>query len=704
MTRAEELSRLEWDPRKHPRGKGGRWAHVPGGGGPGPQSGWSQDYVADVGEGFIPDLKPAKGFKALASKGRPHPPATGTADDPIDVEGDLNKALHLLHTGKHVRLNQPDEVSLLMDRVQEISKKAAGKGKRPTWDFGYLTVKGTNLFTAQTQGIPRVKMPQFSGLAQPGSTAARLAGGDGKFIDLAPQFVSKLRRDGIRVRRTTVPVSHLRATQTELDGAKVSGFADAARHGNEGAKKALGEPIFVTRDHYVIDGHHRWAANMLLDTLDGKLGDVPQNVTMIDMDIGAAIPYALEFANAMGIANRALSRALAILRLAGLAWDPAETVIDRRAWWDPKLHPRDPEGQFSKKAAKLDKVADGLSADATEEVLKGRSHSQHRASALTTAALEVRYAAQELRERKIEQAKKRLHKVHKRLGELKHGRSGSVAEELATLGMLALATTRSESLERAAAFEERLHPRDPHTGEWTDAPGGPGKVQALDPYYNEIPETKGQVRVHAPVPSSGRSREDDAAVKMWRAGHPVAPPITKAEARDEARPVSADEFQALAREGLNKLGTLAASRDGTRGLDANWDKIKADTWGEVQKSWGGATIEAASGKALPDGIDKYALSVKPQGMEKVSLPENASQAQFDKAMDEARERYRDELEKRQYYLGVFHDDDEGRIDIDPVLVVDTVHDVETVGAYSHAIGGAYSFATGDGVFPPYVQG
>ena len=331
----EELWRGDWQERLHPRDRKGRFAHSLGtpaakatkaATGRTTPGGFSEDYVPPVRDRWIPDLKPAAGVKDLTSAGRPSPPATGEADDPIDVGGDLNKALHLMHAGKHVRLNQPDEVALLLDRVRELSAKAAEGGKQPTWDFGLLTVRGTNLFTAQSRGIPRIGMPQFSGLAQPGSQAARLAGGAGKFVDLGPQFAAALRRDGVRVRRAAVKASHLRATQTELDGAKVAGIADAARHGNKGAADALKEPIFVTRDHYVIDGHHRWAANMMLDALDGKLGnDVTQQVTEIDMDIGAAIPYALEFANRMGIGNRGLSRA------AGLDWDPAEYLLTRAA-------------------------------------------------------------------------------------------------------------------------------------------------------------------------------------------------------------------------------------------------------------------------------------------------------------------------------------------------------------------------------------
>ena len=284
----------------------------------GPAGGWEQDYVPPRADGWTPDLPPAAGVKALTSPGRPD--GTGTADDPIDVAGDLDKALTLMRDGKHVRLNQPTEIALLLDKIDQVAKRK--EVPPPDWDFGLLTVKGTNLFTAQSKGIPRINMPQFSGLAEPGTPAARIAGGDGKFADLTPQFADQLKADGIKVTEARVPAASLRATQTELVGSKVAGFANAVRAGNPKAVATIKEPIYVTRDHYVIDGHHRWAANMMLDSLDGQLGnDTYQNVHMVDMDIGAAIPYSNQFALSMGIAGRGAVTPAAAADLARMrAW------------------------------------------------------------------------------------------------------------------------------------------------------------------------------------------------------------------------------------------------------------------------------------------------------------------------------------------------------------------------------------------------
>jgi predicted RNA methylase len=294
---------------------------------------WHADYAPGRPGGWTPDLTPAKGVKALTSRGRPD--GAGTPEDPIDVAGNLDRALVLLHQGKHVRLNQIDELALLMRKVDAISRLAAARNiKPPDWDFGLLTVKGTNLFTAQHKGIPRINMPQFSGIAAPGTEAERLAGGAGKFVDLTPQFAQRLAADGIKVTQKRVLAAHLRATQTELVGSKVAGFAAAVQRGDPRAVKTIAEPIYVTRDNYVIDGHHRWAANMMLDALSGTLGDDTfQNVLMVDLDIGAAIPYANQFAAQMGIAGRGGVKAAAQRADAELrgVWDVEVVTVGRAA-------------------------------------------------------------------------------------------------------------------------------------------------------------------------------------------------------------------------------------------------------------------------------------------------------------------------------------------------------------------------------------
>jgi len=179
-------------------------------------------------------------------------------------------------------------------------------------------------------------------------------------------------------------------------------------------------------------------------------------------------------------------------------------------------------------------------------------------------------------------------------------------------------------------------------------------------------------------------------------------PITATEARGNSRPVSAAEFHDVASRGRDLLNKFEDSRSPITGLLSNWEGLRDQAWEAVQQSWGGVTIDAHTGELIPDGADRFAVSVKPPGIGTISIPEGASEAEFDQAMDRALQLFGELLQGDQYHLGVFHDDENHRIDIDPVLVVDSQEEAEAVGAYTHNIGGAYRFSDGNGYWPPHI--
>jgi hypothetical protein len=179
------------------------------------------------------------------------------------------------------------------------------------------------------------------------------------------------------------------------------------------------------------------------------------------------------------------------------------------------------------------------------------------------------------------------------------------------------------------------------------------------------------------------------------------PVISESESRGNSRPVSHDEFQQLAARGQRYVARTGRQQS-TEGLDRDWPNIKDRAFKEAQASWGGATINSHSGEFV-NPSHGYALTVRHPGQEQIRLPENVNHEQFGAAMDRARSQY-PQLANRNHHLGVFHDDDEKSIDIDPVLVVHRKSTVDSVGAYTRAVGGAYDFKTGDGHFPPHVRG
>jgi hypothetical protein len=93
----------------------------------------------------------------------------------------------------------------------------------------------------------------------------------------------------------------LKSTQSQLVGTKVAGMAKALEA--DPNHPAITAPIFVSKDGYVLDGHHRWAAQVGA----GILGDKPvtMNVIEVDMPIDKLVNYSNEFATKFGIAQKA---------------------------------------------------------------------------------------------------------------------------------------------------------------------------------------------------------------------------------------------------------------------------------------------------------------------------------------------------------------------------------------------------------------
>jgi hypothetical protein len=78
-------------------------------------------------------------------------------------------------------------------------------------------------------------------------------------------------------------------------GPKVAGMMTAASY--DPGKR----PIFVSRDGYVIDGHHRWAAIVGRDAADGRLGGSKMNVIQVDAPISRILRIANTWAAQFGI-------------------------------------------------------------------------------------------------------------------------------------------------------------------------------------------------------------------------------------------------------------------------------------------------------------------------------------------------------------------------------------------------------------------
>ena len=248
-----------WDESQHPRvpagGPGGGEFTSGGGGGDG----------AGAGE------HPGKGYSDNAW---------------VDAHGVIHTnnvydAQRALFEDRKVELTQIKQVSTLIKRLGETAAEMEEQGdKAPVFNLCNVSVEGTNLFCAESKGIPRVEMPVIP--------AKR-----------TKDFVKHLEKLGYKTEKDTERADHLRATQDEIDGAKVA--ASMKRIRKEGFYKRL----VVSRDDYILDGHHTWAGQLGIDAKDGTLkGDKHVKITRVDIPIIKLIEVADAWTKAQGIAKK----------------------------------------------------------------------------------------------------------------------------------------------------------------------------------------------------------------------------------------------------------------------------------------------------------------------------------------------------------------------------------------------------------------
>lgn len=229
---------------------------------------------------------------------------------------DFEEAVRALSEGKIVELESAEEVYTLIEKLYEFAQEAAAKGeKAPNIDLCSVSVPGTNLFCAGNLGIERSAMPQLSGKPRPGSPADSLPKNDKGDVNIGEAFTERLAEMGVEVLDRSIPAASLRASQKELVGANVAWMM------KNGDKIGLDTgSIFVSKDGYVIDGHHRWAALVGKDTQDGKLGDVNINVQQIDMPIAQVLQFANAFADDVGVMPKAAKRRVPLGVQAYVRW------------------------------------------------------------------------------------------------------------------------------------------------------------------------------------------------------------------------------------------------------------------------------------------------------------------------------------------------------------------------------------------------
>lgn len=102
-------------------------------------------------------------------------------------------------------------------------------------------------------GISRNEMPQI----------------DGRYGE---DFINWIKSQGVEVRNIRVPAKALRMAQGEYNRDKVGAMIDA--------HETIGNPIFISKDAYVVDGNHRLIALLNLPNASSYI-----DVTELGVDI-----------------------------------------------------------------------------------------------------------------------------------------------------------------------------------------------------------------------------------------------------------------------------------------------------------------------------------------------------------------------------------------------------------------------------------
>ena len=105
-----------------------------------------------------------------------------------------------------------------------------------------------------------------------------------------PEFKSWLQSMGIGAKSETVDPHTLKKTQEALNPAAVAAVAAALKTPDHNPK--IDKPVLISRDGYILDGHHTWAGHMA--------AGMPQSVERIDLDIADLLEAADVFTGGAG--------------------------------------------------------------------------------------------------------------------------------------------------------------------------------------------------------------------------------------------------------------------------------------------------------------------------------------------------------------------------------------------------------------------
>lgn len=150
---------------------------------------------------------------------------------------------------------------------------------------------------------------------------------------MAKLFLAKGKRDGsttddvIKTTPVQIPAKQLNPSQSEIFLGKALGMAIGGVRG--GDLKAI-----VSRDNYILDGHHRWAATMLSNPI-GKVGGLKAA-----LGIGDLIPVLRALGDALGNDRRGVP-AGGDISIYDASFEDVLAIINTGKYSSPKFYNKD---------------------------------------------------------------------------------------------------------------------------------------------------------------------------------------------------------------------------------------------------------------------------------------------------------------------------------------------------------------------------
>jgi hypothetical protein len=209
--------------------------------------------------------QPAQGEQEVTDPNAPKPKLKPGRKP--DASGSVEERMEKLVNGERVEVTS--------DEIREVIDIMSKRKDNP--DMTNMHIKNTELYDEDNLGIPRNKMPQVPS-------------------DAKKEFVFAMERRGAKATRGVADPKKLHPIQAEISASKSAQIALSLE--KQGIGSSDESRIIISKDNYVIDGHHRWAAVSLM-SFSSPTVRLP--VIKIDMNHKDLIDATLAWNQATGI-------------------------------------------------------------------------------------------------------------------------------------------------------------------------------------------------------------------------------------------------------------------------------------------------------------------------------------------------------------------------------------------------------------------